>query len=108
MLRQIQETLAEHGRLLRGLSSRTDELASHLAKTADLGQDAMRHALAGVKRSATLVRESENRDRVQSESGGKLDELMAELEKLPPEELRRQIEAANALLGEEPACQRPF
>lgn len=42
-----------------------------------------------------------------SESDIKLDELMAEIEKLPPDELKRQMEAAAALLLEEQSCQPP-
>ena len=107
ILRELQEKLAEHGRLLHSLSGRVDELRCGLAEQTNLVDDAVQGALRDIERSVTSADEPGSLARVRSASDTKLDELMAELEKLPPEELRRQIEAANALLLEEQACQTP-
>jgi hypothetical protein len=107
VLRELQEMLAEHGRLLHSLPRRVDELRRGLAKQAKLIDDAVQGALKDNERSVLSADKTESLARVRSASDIKLDELMAELEKLPPEELRRQIEAANTLLLEEQACQSP-
>ena len=56
ILRQIQETQAEHGRLLHGMSKRLDEVrngviaALGLAKNADVRHDSVQNQLEELRR----------------------------------------------------------
>jgi hypothetical protein len=104
MLRDIQGTLADHGRLLEELKARFEQLERDQAKMAG-------NLIAAIGPAGHADLWSERADNIEekarSEREIRLDELMAGLEKLPPEELKRQMDAAAAILLKEQACPIP-
>jgi hypothetical protein len=104
ILRNIQGTLADHGRVLEEFRGRFEQLERGQARMMD-------SVIAAIGLAGHADLWSERADNVEekarSEGEIKLDELMAELEKLPPEELKRQMDAAAALLLKEQSCPIP-